>query len=71
VTGPAGLAELAGAERAAPAAAGTVLVAVTAAAGGAARKVRAALESVDTNLTLHCLPAGNYTAIARIIALIA
>jgi len=70
MTGPAGLAELAGAERAAPAA-GTVLVAVTAAAGGAARKVRAALKSVDTNLTLHCLPAGNYTAIVRIIALIA
>jgi hypothetical protein len=59
--GPAGLAELAGAERAAP----------TAAAGGAARTVRAALESVDTNLTLHCLPAGNYTAKVRIIALIA
>jgi len=48
-----------------------VLVAVTAAAGGAARKVRAALESVDTNPTLHCLPAGNYTATVRIITLIA
>jgi hypothetical protein len=48
-----------------------VLDAVTAAAGGAARWVRAALESVDTNLTLHCLPAGNYTAEVRIIALIA
>jgi hypothetical protein len=48
-----------------------VLDAVTAAAGGAARKVRAALESVDTNPTLPCLPAGNYPAAVRIIAVIA
>jgi hypothetical protein len=48
-----------------------VLDAVTAAAGGVARKVRAALESVDTKLTLHCLPAGNYPATVRIIALTA